>query len=57
MVVFFISKKRADLNRMPFEAKVDWIDDKFEFTAVDTFTANVPTVDENGYIILDSVQS
>ena len=42
---------------MPFEAKVDWIDDKFEFTAVDTFTANVPTVDENGYIILDSVQS
>ena len=65
-----LGRKINDLIKVPLSKKilfeniplntiieVDWIDDKFEFTAVDTFTANVPTVDENGYIVLDSVQS
>jgi len=65
-----LGRKINDLIKVPLSKKilfetipantvieVDWINDNFEFTAVDTFTANVPTVDENGYIVLDSVQS
>jgi ATP-dependent Clp protease ATP-binding subunit ClpA len=65
-----LARKISDLIKVPLSKKilfenipantvieVDWTEDKFEFTAVDTFTANVPTVDENGYIVLDSVQS
>jgi ATP-dependent Clp protease ATP-binding subunit ClpA len=65
-----LGRKISDLIKVPLSKKilfenipantvieVDWIEEKFEFTAVDTFTTNVPTVDENGYIILDSVQS
>ena len=63
-----LGRKISDLIKVPLSKKilfenipsntvieVDWIDDKFEFTAVDTFTANVPSVDENGYIVLDSM--
>ena len=63
-----LGRKISDLIKVPLSKKilfenipsntvieVDWTEDKFEFTAVDTFTANVPTVDENGYIILDSM--
>jgi ATP-dependent Clp protease ATP-binding subunit ClpA len=65
-----LGRKISDLIKVPLSKKilfenipantvieVDWTEEKFEFTAVDTFTANVPTVDENGYIVLDSVQS
>ena len=65
-----LGRKISDLIKVPLSKKilfenipantvieVDWTQEKFEFTAVDTFTANVPTVDENGYIVLDSVQS
>ena len=65
-----LARKISDLIKVPLSKKilfenipantvieVDWTEEKFEFTAVDTFTANVPTVDENGYIVLDSVQS
>jgi ATP-dependent Clp protease ATP-binding subunit ClpA len=65
-----LARKISDLIKVPLSKKilfenipantvieVDWTENKFEFTAVDTFTANVPTVDENGYIVLDSVQS
>ena len=63
-----LARKISDLIKVPLSKKilfesipsntvieVDWIEDNFEFTAVDTFTANVPTVDENGYIILGSM--
>ena len=63
-----LGRKISDLIKVPLSKKIlfenipantvieiDWIEDKFEFTAVDTFTANVPTVDENGYIVLDSM--
>jgi ATP-dependent Clp protease ATP-binding subunit ClpA len=65
-----LGRKISDLIKVPLSKKilfenipantvieVDWTEEKFEFTAVDTFTANIPTVDENGYIVLDSVQS
>ena len=65
-----LGRKISDLIKVPLSKKilfenipantvieVDWTEEKFEFTAVDTFTANVPTVDENGYIVLESVQS
>jgi ATP-dependent Clp protease ATP-binding subunit ClpA len=65
-----LGRKISDLIKVPLSKKilfenipantiieVDWAKDKFEFTAVDTFTANVPTVDANGYIVLDSLQS
>ena len=65
-----LGRKISDLIKVPLSKKilfenipantvieVDWTEEKFEFTAVDTFTANVPTVDKDGYIVLDSVQS
>jgi ATP-dependent Clp protease ATP-binding subunit ClpA len=65
-----LGRKINDLIKVPLSKKilfesipanavieVNWVKDKFEFTEVDTFTANVPTVDKDGYIILDSVQS
>ena len=65
-----LARKISDLIKVPLSKKilfenipantvveVDWRDDKFEFAAVDTFTANVPMIDANGYIVLDSVQS
>ena len=65
-----LGRKINDLIKVPLSKKilfeniptntiieVDWAEDKFEFTAVDTFTANIPTIDKNGYIVLDSVQS
>jgi ATP-dependent Clp protease ATP-binding subunit ClpA len=65
-----LSRKINELIKVPLSKKilfenipantvveVDWRDDKFEFAAVDTFTANVPMIDANGYIVLDSVQS
>ena len=64
-----LGRKISDLIKVPLSKKIlfesipantvieiDWRDDKFEFTAVDTFTANVPMIDANGYIVLDSVQ-
>jgi ATP-dependent Clp protease ATP-binding subunit ClpA len=64
-----LGRKISDLIKVPLSKKIlfesipantvieiDWLDDKFEFTAVDTFTANVPMIDANGYIVLDSVQ-
>jgi ATP-dependent Clp protease ATP-binding subunit ClpA len=63
-----LARKISDLIKVPLSKKilfenipantiieVDWTGDQFEFTAVDTFTANVPTVDADGYIVLDSV--
>jgi ATP-dependent Clp protease ATP-binding subunit ClpA len=63
-----LARKISDLIKVPLSKKIlfesipantiieiDWLEDQFEFTAVDTFTANVPTVDANGYIVLDSV--
>jgi ATP-dependent Clp protease ATP-binding subunit ClpA len=65
-----LGRKINDLIKVPLSKKilfesipantvieVNWSEDKFEFTAVDTFTANVPTVDKDGYIVLASVQS
>ena len=64
-----LGRKISDLIKVPLSKKIlfesipantvieiDWRDDKFEFTAVDTFTANVPMIDADGYIVLDSVQ-
>jgi ATP-dependent Clp protease ATP-binding subunit ClpA len=63
-----LGRKINDLIKVPLSKKilfesipantiieVNWSGEEFEFTEVDTFTANVPTVDENGYIILDSM--
>jgi ATP-dependent Clp protease ATP-binding subunit ClpA len=65
-----LGRKISDLIKVPLSKKilfesiapntiieVDWSENKFEFTAVDMFTANIPTVDKDGYIILDSLQS
>jgi len=64
-----LGRKISDLIKVPLSKKIlfesipantvieiDWRDDKFEFTAVDTFTANVPMINADGYIVLDSVQ-
>ena len=65
-----LARKISDLIKVPLSKKIlfesipvnsiieiDWANENFEFTAVDTFTANVPMIDANGYIVLDSVQS
>ena len=64
-----LGRKISDLIKAPLSKKIlfesipvntvieiDWLDDKFKFTAVDTFTANVPMINADGYIVLDSVQ-
>lgn len=61
-----LARKISDLIKVPLSKKilfesipantvieVDWVLDKFEFTAVDTFTATVPSVNEQGYIVLE----
>jgi ATP-dependent Clp protease ATP-binding subunit ClpA len=65
-----LGRKISDLIKVPlskkilFEAipantivEVNYVDDEFKFTAIDTYTPIAPTIDSNGYIILDSVQS
>jgi len=65
-----LARKINDLIKVPLSKKilfesvplnsiieVNWINEGFNFTVIDSFTANVPMIDENGYIVLDSVQS
>jgi ATP-dependent Clp protease ATP-binding subunit ClpA len=65
-----LGRKISDLIKVPLSKKIlfesipantvieiDLQDEKFEFNAVDTFTANIPMINANGYIVLDSVQS
>lgn len=65
-----LSRKINDLIKVPLSKKilfdaipvnsiieVDWAEDEFKFTILDAFTPTVPTVDKDGYIVLDSVQS
>jgi ATP-dependent Clp protease ATP-binding subunit ClpA len=65
-----LGRKISDLIKVPLSKKilfenipantvieVGWTGEKFDFTEVDTFTANIPTVDKDGYIVLDSLQS
>jgi ATP-dependent Clp protease ATP-binding subunit ClpA len=65
-----LARKINDLIKVPLSKKilfesvppnsiieVNWTEEGFDFTVIDTFTANIPTIDENGYILLDSVQS
>ena len=65
-----LGRKINDLIKVPLSKKilfdaipvnsiieVDWAEDEFKFTILDAFTPTVPTVDKDGYIVLDSVQS
>jgi ATP-dependent Clp protease ATP-binding subunit ClpA len=66
-----LSRKINDLIKVPLSKKilfdaipvnsiieVDWAEDEFKFTILDAYSAPaVPTVDKDGYIVLDSVQS
>jgi ATP-dependent Clp protease ATP-binding subunit ClpA len=61
-----LGRKINDLIKVPLSKKilfetippnsiveVNWDEGEFKFTVVDTFTANVPSVNELGYIVLD----
>jgi ATP-dependent Clp protease ATP-binding subunit ClpA len=65
-----LARKISDLIKVPLSKKilfenmpvntiieVDWLEEKFEFNVLGQYTPTAPTVDENGYIVLDSVQS
>ena len=65
-----LARKINDLIKVPLSKKilfetipansiieVNWNNDEFEFTVIDTFATTVPMIDSNGYIVLDSVQS
>jgi ATP-dependent Clp protease ATP-binding subunit ClpA len=65
-----LARKISDLIKVPLSKKilfesmpvntiieVDWVEEKFEFNVLGQYIPTAPTVDENGYIILDSVQS
>ena len=65
-----LGRKINDLIKVPLSKKilfenispntiieVNWVEDKFEFTAIGHFTTATPMIDSNGYIVLDSVQS
>ena len=65
-----LARKINDLIKVPLSKKilfdsvppnsiieVNWTDDGFNFTVIDSFTPTVPMIDANGYIVLDSVQS
>jgi ATP-dependent Clp protease ATP-binding subunit ClpA len=65
-----LARKINDLIKVPLSKKilfetvpsnsiieVDYRDDQFEFTVVDTYTAPaLPMIDANGYVVLDSVE-
>ena len=65
-----LARKISDLIKVPLSKKilfesmpvntiieVDWAEEKFEFNVLGQYIPTAPTVDENGYIVLDSVQS
>ena len=65
-----LGRKINDLIKVPLSKKilfesipantiieVDWVEDAFEFTVLGQFTPTTPMIDNNGYIVLDSVQS
>jgi ATP-dependent Clp protease ATP-binding subunit ClpA len=65
-----LGRKINDLIKVPLSKKIlfenipknsiidiDYIDSEFTFTPLEPFTPTAPTVDSNGYIILDSIQS
>ena len=65
-----LGRKISDLIKVPLSKKilfetipantiieVDWTEDKFDFNVLGQFNPTTPTIDENGYILLDSVQS
>jgi ATP-dependent Clp protease ATP-binding subunit ClpA len=65
-----LGRKINDLIKVPLSKKilfdsvpahslieVGWTDEKFTFTLLDSYSIPTPTVDANGYIVLDSVQS
>ena len=65
-----LARKINDLIKVPLSKKIlfehvpantlieiNFVDNEFTFTALDTYLPTTPTIDSNGYIILDSVQS
>lgn len=65
-----LGRKINDLIKVPLSKKilfesiplnsiieVDWKEDKFEFTTLGTYISTTPTIDANGYIVLESVES
>ena len=65
-----LARKINDLIKVPLSKKilfesvppnsiieVNWTEEGFDFTVIDTFTPALPMIDSNGYIVLDSVQS
>jgi ATP-dependent Clp protease ATP-binding subunit ClpA len=64
-----LARKINDLIKVPLSKKilfetipsntvieVDWAEDKFEFNVLGQFLPTAPMIDDNGYILLDSVQ-
>ena len=64
-----LARKINDLIKVPLSRRILFesvpansvieadFDTEFRFTVTDTFTANVPSIDKNGYIVLDQLQS
>jgi ATP-dependent Clp protease ATP-binding subunit ClpA len=65
-----LGRKINDLIKVPLSKKIlfdnilanhiieiDWKDDEFKFTTLETFTQIAPMIDSNGYIVLDSIES
>jgi len=65
-----LARKINDLIKVPLSKKIlfenvpastlieiNFVDNEFTFNTLDTYLPTTPTIDSNGYIILDSVQS
>ena len=65
-----LGRKINDLIKVPLSKKIlfenitanhiveiDYADEEFKFTVLQSFSPATPMIDSNGYIVLDSVQS